>query len=78
MGRIIFLRNIGVYVYEERGSPHHLPHAHVERRGDRLASVFLLSLELFNQVERLPSELVAKIKDEQVALLTEWVRLNGD
>ncbi len=78
MGRVIFFRNLGVYVWDERGSPHHPPHAHVYRRGQRLASIFLLTLEVFNQVERLPSDLLDMIRDEQASLLAEWVRLNGD
>ena len=78
MGRVIFLRNLGVFVCDEQGSQHHLPHAHVCRRGQRLASVFLLSLEVFNEVERLPSELFDEIRAGQQALLAEWIRLNGD
>jgi hypothetical protein len=78
MGRVIFLRNIGVFVWEERGSPHHLPHAHVCRRGQRLASVFLLSLEIFNEVERLSLEVLDAIHARQDDLLAEWTRLNGD
>jgi len=78
MGRIIFFRNVGVYVWDERASPHHLPHAHVCRRGQRLASIFLLSLEVFNEVERLPADLLDEIRVGQDALLTEWMRLNGD
>jgi len=78
MGRIIFFRNVGVYVWDERASPHHLPHAHVCRRGQRLASIFLLSLEVFNEVERLPADLLDEIRARQDALLTEWMRLNGD
>lgn len=78
MGRVIFFRNLGVFVCDERGSPHHLPHAHVCRRGQRLASIFLLTLEVFNEVERLPSDLLDEIRTEQSALLDEWTRLNGD
>lgn len=78
MGRVIFFRNLGVYVWDERASPHHLPHAHVCRRGQRLASVFLLSLELFNEVERLPADLLDEIRAGQEALLDEWMRLNGE
>jgi hypothetical protein len=78
MGRIIFFHKLGVFVWDERGSPHHLPHAHVCRRGQRLASIFLLSLELFNEVEPIPSELLIEIRAGQDALLTEWMRLNCD
>ena len=78
MSRIIFFRNLGVFVWDERATPHHLPHAHVCRRGQRLASIFLVSLEVFNEVERLPADLLDEIRARQDALLTEWMRLNGD
>jgi hypothetical protein len=48
------------------------------RRGQRLASIFLVSLEVFNEVERLPADLLDEIRARQDALLTEWMRLNGD
>lgn len=78
MGRVIFFRNLGVFVWDERASRHHLPHAHVCRRGQRLASIFLVTLEVFNQVEPLPSDLLDEIRARQEALLAEWIRLNGD
>lgn len=78
MGRVIYSHNLGVYVWDERASPHHLPHAHVCRRGQRLASIFLFTLEVFNEVEPLPLELLKKVAAEQEALLLEWERLNGE
>ena len=78
MARVFSFRNYGVYVLDERGSPHHLPHAHVKHRGRRVASVFLLSLEIFDQLERLPSELVDAIETNQPALLEKWTELNDD
>jgi hypothetical protein len=35
-------------------------------------------LEVFNQVEPLPADLVDEIRAGQEALLAEWKRLNGD
>lgn len=78
MARVFSFRNYGVYVLDERGAPHHLPHAHVKHRGRRVASVFLLTLEIFDQVERLPSELVDAIEANQSALLEKWAELNDD
>lgn len=78
MVRVFSSRNYGVYVFDERGSPHHLPHAHVKHRGKRVASVFLVSLEVFNEVERLPSEILKEIKAQQSALLAKWMELNDD
>lgn len=78
MSRAFQFRNYGVYVLDERAQPHHRPHAHVKRRGSRVASVFLETLTMFDESEALPRELVAKIREEQEALLGLWVELNED
>lgn len=78
MPRVFLFRNYGVYVLAERGSPHHLPHAHIKHRGRRVATVFLLSLEVFNEVEYIPADLVTMIEAEQALLLEKWTELNGD
>jgi len=67
-----------VYVYYEHGQPHHLPHAHIKQGARRVASVFLLSLEVYDCRERLPQALLDEIRKEQVNLLAKWVELNGD
>lgn len=67
-----------MYVYDETGSSHHLPHAHVHARGRQVACVFLLTLEVFHAVEEVPRELLAMIGAEQERLLAKWVELNGD
>jgi hypothetical protein len=78
MGRVFSFRNYGVSVYDETGSCHHLPHAHVNHRGRRVASVFLLSMEFFYVREELPRELLTMVRAEQASLLAKWVELNGD
>ena len=78
MARVFRFRNYSVYVLDERGAPHHRPHAHVKRRDQRVASVFLATLELFNVVERLPPELINEIEANQSALLEKWTELNDD
>ncbi len=78
MARVFEFRNFGVYVYDERGAPHHLPHCHVKHRGRRVASVLLLSLEVFHVVEDLPDELMEMLAAQQEALLAKWRELNGD
>ena len=78
MARVFRFRNYGVYVLDERRAPHHLPHAHVRHRGRQVASVFLVSLKLFNVVEQLPPELIEMIAAEQPALLATWMELNDD
>lgn len=76
MTRVIHFRNYGVYVNDERGERHHRPHAHVQQRGTRIASVFLETLEYFWVVEQVPAELVELIAARQEHLLDEWEELN--
>lgn len=76
MARGFRFGNYGVYVLPERGQPHHLPHAHVMRRNQRVATVALLTLTVFHQCEPLPAQLVERIRNEQPALLDLWVDLN--
>jgi len=79
MARVIWIRNLGVYVFDERGSPHHLPHAHVKGRGGyRIASVFLLTLELFNVIEEPAREILEELQAQQDVLLAAWEELNSD
>ena len=40
--------------------------------------MFLVSLEVFNAIERLPPDLVEMIESEQSALLEAWEELNDD
>ncbi|HUC25264.1 MAG TPA: hypothetical protein VMA73_21360 [Streptosporangiaceae bacterium] len=72
------MRNFAVYVLDERGQPHHLPHAHIKHRGRRVASIFLLSLEVYDNHEPLPRDLISEIHVRQEGLLTLWRELNGD
>lgn len=78
MARILTFGSHAVYVWPEHGQPHHLPHAHIKMRGRRVASIFLLTLEVFDQVERLPPQLVAHIREHHEALLAAWEELNCD
>jgi hypothetical protein len=70
--------NIAVYVYDERGQPHHLPHAHIKQGGRLVASVFLLSLEVYHSRGPLPRDLIEEIRVRQGDLLRLWQELNGD
>jgi hypothetical protein len=70
--------NFAVYVYAERGQPHHLPHAHIKQRGRRVGSIFLLSLAVYDNREPLPRDLIKEIHVRQEELLRLWVELNGD
>ena len=77
MSRVLHIRNYGVYVNDERGAQHRLPHAHIKNRGTRIASVFLFTLTVFNQVESVPAELLDLISANVDSLLAEWNRLNS-
>lgn len=78
MPRVLRLRNYGVYVHDERRAPHHRPHAHVQVRGRRVASVFLETLAQFNVIEAIPDDLMELITERQTDLLDEWERLNDE
>jgi hypothetical protein len=78
MPRILTYGNYGVFVYDERGQPHHLPHAHIRNRGRRVASIFLFTLEVFDDIEQLPSGLVGYISEHHEVLLARWEELNGE
>jgi len=70
--------NFRVYVYDERGQRHHLPHAHIKQGGRRVASIFLLSLEVYDNRDPLPRTLIKAIHERQENLLSLWLELNGD
>lgn len=76
MTRVIEFRNYGVYVNDERGSQHHSPHAHIKHRGRRIASMHLVTLTMFVELEPVPSELLELFRENQAVLLAEWERLN--
>lgn len=78
MARVVQFRNFGVYMFDERGAPHHLPHAHIKRRGQQVASVFLLTLELFNVVDDVDGGLIAELAARQDVLVAAWEELNSD
>ncbi|HZN75640.1 MAG TPA: DUF4160 domain-containing protein [Micromonosporaceae bacterium] len=70
--------NFAVYVYDERGQRHHLPHAHIKQGQRRVASIFLLSLEVYDNREPLPKALLEAIRAAQEDLMRLWRELNGD
>lgn len=77
MARVLHIRNYGVYVNDERGTQHHLPHAHIKNRGARIASVFLITLTVFNEEEPVPADVLEFISTRIGDLLAEWERLNS-
>jgi hypothetical protein len=77
MSRVLRLRNYGVYVGDERGAQHHGAHCHVKDRGRPIASLHLVTLEPFFQIEPLPDELMELIRENLDDLIAEWERLNS-
>lgn len=77
MPRVLKFGNYGVYVLREVGERHHLPHAHIKNRGRRVASVFLLTLEVYNDVEQLPAGVIELVQGAQEQLLAAWEALNN-
>jgi hypothetical protein len=76
MSRVLQFRNYGVYVNDERGAQHHNPHAHVKNRRKRIASIFLVTLTVYDEVESVPSELLDLIGERILDLIAEWEKLN--
>jgi hypothetical protein len=77
MTRVLHIRNYGVYVADERGGQHHSPHCHVKNRGRRVASIHIVSLETFIEIEPVPADVMALIVENLDELMTEWERLNS-
>lgn len=77
MTRVLHTRNYGVYVADERRGQHHSPHCHVKHRGHRIASIHIVSLEMFIEIEPVPPDVMALIVENQDALISEWERLNS-
>jgi hypothetical protein len=77
MTRIFRYKNYGVYVGDERGAKHHLPHAHIKERADLVCSINLLTLEPMQKGKKIPAGLMPELKEKQVAMLEEWERLNS-
>ncbi len=78
MTRAFVFRNFAVYVLCERGGPHHRPHAHIKVGSRRVASVFLETLDVYDAMERLPKDLLERLRDEQESLVALWMELNED
>jgi hypothetical protein len=70
--------NYSVYIRVERGAPHHRPHAHVYLGRALVASVYLETLTVYDNHERLPSDVLKRIREQQDDLLELWMELNPD
>ncbi len=77
MVRVIHHNNVwGVYVSREVGERHHNPHAHIQLRGTRVATVFLVTLHYEFGVDEVPKALKRKVADHQDELIAKWEELN--
>jgi hypothetical protein len=78
MVRVLHERNYGVYINDERGAPHHRPHAHIVHQRARIASVYLETLEYIRGEQDVPRWLMQQIADSQEQLLAQWRELNDE
>ena len=78
MTRVFRHRNYGVYIGDERGEPHHLPHAHVKERRDIVWTINLYTLEPMHASKKMPKALVERLREEQETMIGIWERLNGE
>jgi hypothetical protein len=78
MPRIFSQGAFSVYVYNERGAPHHSPHAHIKERGRQVCSIHLVTLEPLQPHKQVPRGLLSALEAHQEEMLEEWERLNDD
>lgn len=78
MTRAFRYRNYGVYVSNERGERHNLPHAHIRERATPVCTVNLLTLEPLQPGKRLPSGLLEELLAHQEQLIALWEELNDE
>lgn len=77
MTRVFRQRNFGVYVGDERGAQHHMPHAHIKERGRLICSINLITLEPMQQGKQIPGGLLPELKAHQDEMLEKWDELNS-
>jgi hypothetical protein len=78
MTRAFRHRNYGVYIGDERGERHHMPHAHIKERGRLICTVNLITLKPLQRSKRLPDGILAELEAHQEEMLEIWERLNTD
>jgi hypothetical protein len=77
MTRVFRHKNLGVYVADARGEPHHMPHAHIKERGSHICSINLFTLEPLQQNTQIPAGLLPELKAHQDEMLEKWNELNS-
>ncbi len=78
MSRAFRYKNLGVYISDERGERHHMPHAQIKERGRPICTVNLITLEPLQRGKQLPHGILAELEAHQEEMLEEWERLNSD
>ena len=78
MSRVFRHKNYGVYVADERGERHHLPHAHIKERGTLICTVNLITLEPLQAGKSLPAGMLEELENHREELFEAWEGLNPD
>lgn len=78
MTRAFRYKNFGVYIGDERGERHHMPHAHIKERGTLICTVNLLTLKPLQRAKILPPGMFEELQSHQEQMLAEWEELNPD
>lgn len=74
MGRVLMIDGFAIYVYDERGAPHHLPHCNVRWAGNS-AQLALPTLDkLAGPV--VPRRVIKKLEEHIDELVAAWEELN--
>lgn len=76
MVRVLYERNHGVFVNDERGERHNRAHGHITHRRTRIASFYLETLEFIHGREQVPRWLIEELPAIQEQLLDRWQELN--
>jgi hypothetical protein len=74
MGRVLTLDGYAIYVYDERGSPHHLPHCNV-RWAENSANLALPTLEKLSG-KNVPRRVVKQLRERLDELVAAWEKMN--
>lgn len=76
MVKVVERGRFRVYVFDERGQPHHLPHCHVLwSDGKSVVSIDDLAVLAGNT---LPAAARALLQEHQAEIHRAWQRLNGE
>jgi hypothetical protein len=78
MTRVFRYRNFGLYIGDERGERHHLPHAHIKERGRLICTINLYTLLPLQSGKHVPAELTDELEARREEMLEIWEGLNDE